>query len=62
MLSEAKSRNTGKGLFSFQSTLIAGVIATAAMTAFTYMAPIIGFEMDIPKMLAGTMGAPIIVG
>jgi uncharacterized membrane protein YagU involved in acid resistance len=42
--------------------LIAGVIATAAMTAFTYMAPLMGFEMKIPKMLAGTMGTPIIIG
>lgn len=32
------------------------------MTAFTFMAPLMGFEMDIPKMLANTMGAPIIVG
>lgn len=48
--------------FSMQSALIAGVIATAAMTAFTLMAPLMGFEMDIPKMLAATMGAPNIVG
>ncbi|MDO8549623.1 MAG: hypothetical protein Q7S39_05670 [Ignavibacteria bacterium] len=51
-----------KTQFSFQSTLIAGVIATAVMTAFTYMAPLMGFEMNIPKMLAGTMGTSIIVG
>ena len=48
--------------FSIQSALIAGLIATAAMTAFTFMAPLMGFEMNIPQMLAGTMGAPIIVG
>lgn len=48
--------------FSMQSALIAGLVATAAMTAFTFMAPLMGFEMNIPKILAGTMGAPIIVG
>jgi len=48
--------------FSLQSALIAGIIATAAMTIFTYMAPLMGFEMNIPKMLANTMGVPIIVG
>lgn len=26
------------------------------------MAPLMGIEMNIPQMLAGTMGAPIIVG
>ncbi|MBU0560121.1 MAG: hypothetical protein KJ799_07875 [Bacteroidetes bacterium] len=51
-----------KSTFSIQSALIAGFLATAAMTAFTFMAPLMGFEMNIPKMLAGTMGAPIIVG
>jgi uncharacterized membrane protein YagU involved in acid resistance len=51
-----------KTQFSIKSALIAGLIATAVMTAFTYMAPLMGFEMDIPKMLAGTMGAPIIMG
>lgn len=51
-----------KTRFSLQSVLIAGVVATVAMTLFTYMAPLMGFEMDIPKMLATTMGEPIIVG
>ncbi|MEJ5351728.1 MAG: DUF6789 family protein [Melioribacteraceae bacterium] len=32
------------------------------MTVFTFMAPLMGFEMNIPRMLASTMGAPIIVG
>jgi len=48
--------------FSIKSALTAGLIATAAMTAFTFMAPLMGFEMDIPKMLANTMGTPIIIG
>jgi len=55
--------------FSIQSALLAGLIATAAMTAFTFIAPIMGFsqrdgfpEMNIPKMLAGTMHAPIFIG
>lgn len=51
-----------KTQFSIKSALIAGVIATAAMTAFTFMAPLMGFEMDIPKMLATTMGVPIVIG
>lgn len=51
-----------KSDFSIKSTIIAGVVATAAMTMFTFMAPLMGFEMNIPEMLAGTMGAPIIVG
>jgi uncharacterized membrane protein YagU involved in acid resistance len=29
---------------------------------FTLMAPLMGFEMNIPAMLSGTMGTPIIVG
>jgi uncharacterized membrane protein YagU involved in acid resistance len=48
--------------FSFQSAIIAGIIATVTMTAFTFMAPLMGIEMNIPKMLAGTMGAPVIIG
>jgi uncharacterized membrane protein YagU involved in acid resistance len=51
-----------KSQFSIKSALIAGAIATAAMTAFTFMAPLMGFEMNIPAMLASTMGTPIIVG
>lgn len=51
-----------KSTFSLNSALLAGLIATAAMTAFTFMAPLMGFEMDIPRMLASTMGAPVIVG
>lgn len=51
-----------KTRLSIKSTLAAGLIATAAMTAFTFMAPLMGFEMDIPKMLAGTMGTHIIFG
>lgn len=51
-----------KKQFSLQSAVAAGIIATAAMTVFAYMAPLMGFEMNIPNMLANTMGAPIIVG
>jgi len=47
---------------SLKSVITAGIIATAAMTAFTFMAPLMGFEMDIPGMLAGTMGTPKIIG
>jgi uncharacterized membrane protein YagU involved in acid resistance len=51
-----------KSQFSIKSALFAGLIATVAMTAFTFMAPLMGFEMNIPAMLASTMGTPIIVG
>ncbi|MCW8805349.1 MAG: DUF1440 domain-containing protein [Ignavibacteriaceae bacterium] len=51
-----------KSRFSIQSVLIAGIAGTAAMTLFTYMAPLMGFEMNIPGMLAGTMKTPIIFG
>lgn len=51
-----------KTQFSFQSALMSGFAATIAMTAFTYMAPIMGLEMNIPKMLAMTMGAPLFAG
>lgn len=48
--------------FSFKSAVIAGIIGTTAMTLFTFMAPLMGIEMNIPSMLASTFGAPIIVG
>jgi uncharacterized membrane protein YagU involved in acid resistance len=48
--------------FSLTSAVISGIIATAAMTMFTFMAPLMGIEMNIPNMLATTMGVPIIVG
>jgi len=51
-----------KTQFSIKSALISGVVATVVMTAFTFMASLMGFEMNIPKMLAATMGAPIIIG
>lgn len=51
-----------KKQFSIKSALIAGAFATTAMTIFTYMAPLMGFEMNIPQMLAKTMGTPIIFG
>lgn len=51
-----------KSKISIKSALIAGFLATSAMTLFTFMAPLMGFQMNIPKMLAGTMGTPIIFG
>lgn len=47
---------------SISSAVIAGLAATAAMTVFTFMAPLMNIEMNILGMLAGTMGAPVIVG
>lgn len=51
-----------KSNFSIKSAVVAGLIATTAMTIFTFMAPLMGIEMDIPAMLASTMGAPVIIG
>lgn len=51
-----------KNNFSFKSAVIAGVIGTTAMTLLTFMAPLMGIEMNIPSMLASTFGAPIVVG
>lgn len=51
-----------RSYISIKSAMLAGFVATLAMTMFTYMAPLMGFEMNIPKMLANTMGAPIIAG
>jgi uncharacterized membrane protein YagU involved in acid resistance len=48
--------------FEIKSALLAGFAGTAAMTVFTLMAPLMGFEMNIPRMLAGTMGLPILFG
>lgn len=51
-----------KTQFSIKSALVSGLIATAAMTIFTFMAPLMEFEMNIPQMLAHAMGTPIIIG
>lgn len=41
----------------------AGVGATVVMTVMTMVAPMMGMpEMDIPAMLSGFMGVPVIVG
>lgn len=51
-----------KSKLSINSAIVAGLTATTAMTLFTFMAPLMGLEMDIPAMLASTMGAPVFVG
>lgn len=43
-----------KSTFSIKSGMLAGILGTAAMTLFTYMAPLMGFDMSIPQMLAST--------
>ncbi len=44
-------------------TLLAGVAGTVAMTMLTYIGPMMGMpEMDIPQMLSGFMGVPVIAG
>jgi len=43
--------------------LLAGVAGTAAMTMLTYLAPMMGMpKMDIPEMLSGFMGLPVVAG
>ncbi|TSA27176.1 MAG: hypothetical protein D4R68_06040 [Ignavibacteriales bacterium] len=51
-----------KSNFSLKSALIAGFVGTVAMTVFTYMAPLMGFSMDIPKMLSSMFGNILVVG
>lgn len=41
---------------------LAGIVGTAVMTLMTVMAGAMGMEMDIPGMLSGFMGTPIIAG
>lgn len=43
--------------------LLAGILGTIAMTMLTYIAPMMGMpEMDIPQMLSGFMGVPVVAG
>lgn len=44
-------------------TILAGIIATVAMTLMMMLAALLGMpKMDPPQMLATTMGTPVIVG
>lgn len=51
-----------KSTFSFKSAVIAGIAGTVVMTMFTYMAPLMGFSMNIPKMLGSMFGDSLIIG
>jgi len=51
-----------KNLINLKSAIVSGIAATVAMTLFTYMAPLMGIKMNIPEMLASTMGLPIVFG
>ena len=51
-----------KNRINFKSAVISGIAATALMTIFTFMAPLMGIKMNIPEMLASTMGLPILFG
>lgn len=43
--------------------IIAGALGTLAMTIFAAMAPLMGMpEMNVPEMLSGTMGLPVVFG
>ncbi|MFN2440616.1 MAG: DUF6789 family protein, partial [Chitinophagaceae bacterium] len=47
----------------FVRSIIAGIVATAVMTAFMFMAPIMGMpEMNPAKMLSGMLGVSAAVG
>lgn len=39
-----------------------GITCNRSDDMFTFMAPLMGFDMNIPRMLAGTMNTPISVG
>ncbi len=46
-----------------QKTVLAGIAGTAVMSIVMFMAPMMGLpEMDAAAMLAGTMGAPLVIG
>jgi uncharacterized membrane protein YagU involved in acid resistance len=48
---------------SFLKSIIAGLLGAAAMSLIGALAPLMGMpEMNVPKMLAMTMGTPLIVG
>ncbi len=48
---------------NFFSALRAGIAATLVMTIMTMIAPMMGLpEMNIPGMLAGFLGVPVLVG
>ena len=40
----------------------AGVVGTVALTALTVVAGLMGLRMDIPAMLSGFMGVPLLMG
>jgi uncharacterized membrane protein YagU involved in acid resistance len=44
-------------------TITGGIVATAAMTVITMVAPMMGMpKMNIPQMLAGMLGGSIVLG
>ncbi len=47
----------------FVRSILAGVVATAVMTVFMFMAPMMGLpKMNIPQMLSGMLGVSILIG
>ena len=47
----------------FVRSIIAGIVATAVMTAFMYMAPLMGMpEMNPAQMLSGMLGVSVAIG
>ncbi|MBU1099224.1 MAG: DUF1440 domain-containing protein [Bacteroidetes bacterium] len=51
-----------KTSFSFSKAAVAGIAGTVVMTMFTFMAPMMGIEMDIPKMLGSMFGGSLAIG
>lgn len=58
---DAVGKTSDKGT-KFGKAVGAGVVGTIAMTALTVIAGMMGLRMDIPAMLSGFLGAPLIVG
>ncbi len=47
----------------FVRSIVAGVVATAVMTVFMFIAPMMGLpKMNIPQMLSGMLGVSILIG
>lgn len=60
-INESKKINTMT--IKIQQSIIGGIVATAIMTMIMWIAPMMGMpKMDIPGMLSGMMGFPIVVG
>jgi uncharacterized membrane protein YagU involved in acid resistance len=61
-INQNRKENKMKNLIVMKS-VTAGALGTLAMTIFAAMAPLMGMpEMNVPKMLSGAMGLPMVFG